>query len=224
MRVKETGNLKKFPKKMIIGIPMIVFVLLVACVVFFGIRGKNDAVESMDHNKSYENYEKVELNGDKIYFNVDDLATINTSKIAVPEDAAPVVWSFSQLTDYFGRDFSKLAIPSNFNAGINNLKYTVYMNDKKEIVFDNTVLRYQGRKPAEDYICITLSKGKIPVSDEVITTKSKVMSEIDNTQLLVKKYKESFFTSFMYDGIGYDIHTSNMEKKDFVKLLQSIIR
>ena len=105
----------------------------------------------------------------------------------------------------------------------------VYIDKDGIVTYDNITYRYSEKlnNPGADTasLSVTMAKGKMPIFDEVFNGELTNESSIKDVKLSITCFNEtSYVTSFMYDGIGYDVKASRISQEDFIKVLISIIK
>lgn len=79
---------------------------------------------------------------------------------------------------------------------------------------------------ADDNRCINIgfSKENKPIRDYYFDDNGNQISKINDVELKIYKYENSYMTEFNYKGINYDIETTNISQEELASLLQSIIK
>ena len=72
-------------------------------------------------------------------------------------------------------------------------------------------------------IYIAFSDKYKPIRDYFFGGNGKV-SKINNVELTIYKYKNSYMTTFTYNNINFDIETHDITEKELIELLTSIIK
>lgn len=130
-----------------------------------------------------------------------------------------------ELEDYsFYKD---LEISDDYNAFV---IYAIYVRadrtSKKYDILNNYVISYKVKDKEKDFknIEIAFSKEYEPLRDYFFTSENDKKSTINGLELEIYQYGNSYMTKFKSNGINFDIETHNVNDKEFVALLKSIIK
>lgn len=75
----------------------------------------------------------------------------------------------------------------------------------------------------EKSIRIALSNTSEPVRDYMYDDKG-IESNINNINLIISKYENSYYTKFKYNNYNFDIETNNITENELLNVLKSIIK
>ena len=98
-------------------------------------------------------------------------------------------------------------------------------SDKNSKVYDKLV-QYQFHYFNEDNtrnITVAFSDTNKPVRDYRLPDSGKI-STIHGVTLKLYQYKDIYMTEFQYKGYNFDIETSGITEKEFIKFLESLIK
>lgn len=161
---------------------------------------------------------------DTIYVN--KLEGIRSAKLFIPEDAYSKDYTIDQLKELFGRN-PVPAMPKDFKAVSDTTNITFEANGK--ILF-MSALSYSKdiNNPEAASIDVKLNKGKLPPTDCIYASETKE-SVIGSTKVTIgsialEDKSEIYSAQFIYDGIGYNLTASKVDKDTFIDLLKSIIK
>lgn len=222
--VKKLSNKKTFYFKTV----------LATFVLFIGVFGVMSYVNNSNTNgsdkiktslKKGELAETVYLTNGVLYFPSYKNNLFSESKIALPESKS-VVWSYSQVCEYIGKDIKLKYVPKNLKDSNLNDVQTVYIDTNGNVVYDNINLTYSEEISNSEapYLTVIMSKGKLPTTDEVFLDDNDTLSNIGNINVKIKCISNDFYSAELeYDGIGYLIKSSEITQKDFINVLLSIV-
>ena len=63
-----------------------------------------------------------------------------------------------------------------------------------------------------------------PLRDYFFDDKGSKISKINDIELKIYKYENSYMTSFTYNNINFDIETNDISEQEFINLILSIIK
>lgn len=125
---------------------------------------------------------------------------------------------------YF-EEIGNLVVPKDFDN--NHNAYAIYVkpdrNSKEYNTLQSYVFNYSNTKN-DRHIRVSFSKENKPIRDYHFSEEGSKISRINNIELKLFKYNESYFTEFNYKGINFDIETSNITEQEITDLLLSIIK
>ena len=73
-------------------------------------------------------------------------------------------------------------------------------------------------------IRLAFSETEKPLRDYYFNTQNTKKSNINNYELLIFQYSDTFYTEFSYKGYNFDIETNNITKAELTSLLKSILK
>lgn len=118
---------------------------------------------------------------------------------------------------------SNLDIPKDFDNLIMKALYVKSDVNKEEYDIINSYnFTYLNTKNNRKII-VAFSKDYIPLRDYYFKDKTKA-SIINNTEVIIIKYKYGYNATFTYKDINYDIETTDITEKEFIDFLTSLIR
>ncbi len=124
----------------------------------------------------------------------------------------------------------KLSLPKDFK-GENDLKKdileVVYTNKDKtdnSYTYLNNFIYTVYSNSDERNIEIQFSKENKPIRDYLFSEEGSKLSKINDLELRIYKYDKVYFTEFNYQGINFDIETTNINEQELTDLLLSIIK
>ena len=118
---------------------------------------------------------------------------------------------------------SNLDIPKDFDNLIMKALYVKSDVNKEEYdILNSYNFTYLNTKNNRKII-VAFSKDYIPLRDYYFKDKTKA-SIINNTEVIIIKYKYGYNATFTYNDINYDIETTDIIEKEFIDYLTSLIR
>ena len=73
-------------------------------------------------------------------------------------------------------------------------------------------------------IRLAFSETEKPLRDYYFNTQNTKKSNINNYELVIFQYGDTFYTEFTYKGYNFDIETTNITKTELTSLLKSILK
>lgn len=156
---------------------------------------------------------------DIIINNLSDFA-LSESKICIPVDAVNKTYTWKELCEYYGKDVSFQSLPETFDDDIKNQTFEMYVDSDGNVVYDNVELYYQAT--SDQYIRLIVAKEKLPVTDEMCI--GGVYSTINGKQLEIYKVNDTYYSAFIYDGIGYNLTARGLSQDEYIELLKEKIQ
>ncbi len=154
-----------------------------------------------------------------------------------------------QLTDdgivkYFGREFRPSYVPAGIKEYDSGNTWFIKMNKDGSVAYDVVTVTYGESNedflnPFRKELNVKVSKGKLPITCVILTSDTKVDSNINGVKIGVghskigynyndngkpEGYTDSYLAEFMYKGIGYQINSNNISQEEFIKVLLSIVK
>lgn len=105
-------------------------------------------------------------------------------------------------------------------------KYIWYFKDDKLHEEYNILGNYEiiYSNDGDRSINVKYSNTKAPVRDYYFSDEGNKITIINNVELKIYKFENSYFTEFKYNGYYFDIETSNIKENELVDFLISIIK
>lgn len=124
---------------------------------------------------------------------------------------------------YF-KEIADIKIPSDCENQEAHEIYVKSDSDSQEYsLLQSYVVNYSNTKNDRN-IRVSFSRENKPIRDYYFSEEGSKISKINNIDLKILKYNESYFTEFNYKGINFDIETSNISEQELSNLLLSIIK
>lgn len=125
---------------------------------------------------------------------------------------------------YF-EEIGNIVVPKDFDN--NHNAYAIYVkpdrNSDEYNILQSYVFNYSNTKN-DRHIRVSFSKENKPIRDYYFSEEGSKISRINNIELKLFKYNESYFTEFNYKGINFDIETNSITEEELTNLLLSIIK
>jgi len=98
--------------------------------------------------------------------------------------------------------------------------------DKNSIDYDilNHYERFAVNTTSNRKINISFSEEHKPLRDYYFSEEGSKTSIINDFELIIYKYENSYMTAFTYKGVNYDIETTDITEKELIDFLISLIR
>ncbi len=175
-----------------------------------------------------------ELNGEspdnpqannKIVINAIDGVSVDRQKLNIelkPEDR--VEMDKTELNSYFGINvFPEL--PEDIEEWEDS-NYAIYKKNggTGEVYWDQQILNYDNKDFSRG-VYIELKKGSLPILDYGFDGSAEEKSVINNWELFIgQSASGSYYSLFMYYGVGFCISAEGLTQDEFVAILSSIIK
>lgn len=118
--------------------------------------------------------------------------------------------------------FNNLVVPNDLIDVNYYIMYVRSNKDSKEYnVVNNIEVVYSSN--SNRMINISYSKDYKPLRDYYFNEDSSKISNINNVELKIYKYENTYFTEFTFNNYNYDIETNNISENELKNLLISII-
>lgn len=105
-------------------------------------------------------------------------------------------------------------------------KYFVYTKDNKDSddynILNNYIIEYSNG--LDRTIKIAYSKEYQPIRDYYFSDENSKTTTINDVELIIYKYEDTFFTKFKYNGYNFDIETSKITEQELSTFLLSILK
>lgn len=169
------------------------------------------------------------LNVSNGFININNINDIGTTKL----DAEIKKLDRTELSNFSMLD--DLDIPDDFNNSIYNAIYVkgnntgipeeymqAYSTTSSYNLLNNYELVYENTLNDRN-ITISFSEINKPLRDYSFSENGKT-SKINDIDLMIYKYENSYMTKFNYQNVNYDIETNNVSEEELINLLKSIIK
>lgn len=168
-------------------------------------------------------------NPKKILDNGKDVVYINSIKEEILNSLDADVKIVDMNDDFYNLYpfVNNIVVPNDLNKSDVKIIYTRGSVDKNEYnILHDYVLTYESYE--NDFriknITISFSENYEPLRDYFIENKTEKVSKINNVDLKIYQYKETYLTAFKYNNINFDIETNNISENELLDLLKSIIK
>ena len=131
----------------------------------------------------------------------------------------------NELANNQGYEFLKnIIIPKDLTDNTFN---AIYVKETKESdnysILNNYEFWYENSKNGRK-IVLSFSNEYEPIRDYFFDDNGSKISKINDIELTIYKYKNSYMAKFKNNGINFDIETSNITESELIDLLTSIIK
>ena len=207
-KMKKENNLLKW------SLLPICLIVIISGIIFLNY--KNDNNDSLE-NKTYIDKEN------NITLNINDLSKVGMTKLDADIKTVsgvnipyPFKVNENQNEEWF-------IIPSDLTQTKNYIVYVKKDKDSKEYdtVANYIMLITDGN---ERSIEVKYSEEQEPLRDYYFSEEDSKITTINNIDLKIYKYENSFYTTFSYNGYYFDIETSNITAQEFSNYLVSILK
>ena len=207
-KMKKENNLLKW------SLLPICLIVIISGIIFLNY--KNDNNDSLE-NKTYIDKEN------NITLNINDLSKVGMTKLDADIKTVsgvnipyPFKVNENQNEEWF-------IIPSDLTQTKNYIVYVKKDKDSKEYdtVANYIMLITDGN---ERSIEVKYSEEQEPLRDYYFSEEDSKITTINNIDLKIYKYENSFYTTFSYNGYYFDIETSNITEQEFSNYLVSILK
>lgn len=149
-------------------------------------------------------------------FNINDINGNKSELVKLDVDAKIVE------SNEINTPFNDLVVPNDLIDVNYYIMYVRSNKDSKEYnVVNNIEVVYSSN--SNRMINISYSKDYKPLRDYYFNEDSSKISNINNVELKIYKYKNTYFTEFTFNNYNYDIETNNISENELKNLLISII-
>lgn len=149
-------------------------------------------------------------------FNINDINGNKSELVKLDVDAKIVE------SNEINTPFNDLVVPNDLIDVNYYIMYVRSNKDSKEYnVVNNIEVVYSSN--SNRMINISYSKDYKPLRDYYFNEGSSKISNINNVELKIYKYKNTYFTEFTFNNYNYDIETNNISENELKNLLISII-
>lgn len=149
-------------------------------------------------------------------FNINDINGNKSELVKLDVDAKIVE------SNEINTPFNDLVVPNDLIDVNYYIMYVRSNKDSKEYnVVNNIEVVYSSN--SNRMINISYSKDYKPLRDYYFNEDSSKISNINNVELKIYKYENTYFTEFTFNNYNYDIETNNISENELKNLLISII-
>ena len=126
--------------------------------------------------------------------------------------------------DFDNTEYNLIYVSSQENNKVNNVEaMESQMAEKQYDILNNYSFVYSSTKN-QRRINISFSKENEPIRDYFFTEENSKNSKINNVELKIYNYEETYFTKFIYNNYYFDIETRNITEEELITLLKSIMQ
>ncbi len=126
--------------------------------------------------------------------------------------------------DFDNTEYNLIYVSSQENNKVNNVEAMENQMPEKEYdILNNYNFVYSNTKNQRK-INISFSRENEPIRDYFFTEENSQKSKINNIELKIYNYEETYFTKFIYNNYYFDIETQNITQEELITLLKSIIQ
>lgn len=213
----ERDNIK-MKKNIVKWVSVPACLIIVICGVVFLNKDNNDIIYKpsdpiISGEKNYEIYiNTVTGNGASGALKLD--ADIKRLDIKIEELVKLPNYSF----------LKELKLPDDLNKKTYSEIYVKENRDSEEYtVKNNYSFVYENTKCYKTIVLAFSDKYK-PLRDYLFDIENAKISKINNTEIIIYQYENSYMTTFRYNDINFDIETTDITEQEFIDLLVSIIK
>ncbi len=209
-RIKKEDKMKKEKNLWKWAFVPICLVAVIGCALFFN---NNKQLKPNIYKPNIKTKDNINL-----YIN--DVSNITQGDLKI--DADIKITKIENIS-YF-KEITNIKIPSDCENREAHEIYIKHDNDSKDYnILQSYVVNYSSTNNDRN-IKLSFSKENKPVRDYYFSEKGSKISKINNVELKIFKYNYLYFTEFNYNGINFDIETSNITEQELTDLLLSIIK
>ena len=207
-KMKKENNLLKW------SLVPICLIVIISGIIFLNYK--------KDNNNSLENKTYINKENNTI-LNINDLSKVGMTKLDADVKTVsgvnipyPFKVNENQNEEWF-------IIPRDLTQTKNYIVYVKKDKDSKEYdtVANYIMLITDGN---ERSIEVKYSEEQEPLRDYYFSEEDSKITTINNIDLKIYKYENSFYTTFSYNGYYFDIETSNITEQEFSNYLVSILK
>lgn len=158
---------------------------------------------------------------DNVSIYINDLSNTTQEELCIDADVKII----NNLSIPYFEEIGSIVVPNDFDN--NHDAYAIYVKSDRDSNEYNTlqcyVFNYSNTKN-DRHIRVSFSKENKPIRDYYYSEEGSKISTINDTQLKIFKYNETYFTEFNYKGINFDIETKSVTEQELADLLLSIIK
>lgn len=168
------------------------------------------------NNKTFHGSEMGDIFKDNIVIN--DIKNKEESTLRL--DGKVIEVNKNEILDEFS--LKEMNIPIGFSLHNSYTIYTREDKDSKEYpILHDYVLNYCNEKNKS--IRIAISKIGKPMRDYSFMDKVDKISTINNSEVVITKYEDSFIATFKKESTTFDIETTGITQEEVVNLIKSMI-
>jgi hypothetical protein len=176
---------------------------------------------------NFQSNKPSDLGGDVIgnqtveNLNINNILSSMSAKIRLPENGTTETLSYDAYLEKAGMNL-ELELP----AGLENTDdaYVYYNEDGSEFMMSG----FTFHNPSTGaYLTIRFQKEALPITDTRFQLEKQEVSTINGEDIVIGYNKEldTYFTTFMYQGIGYELNgVQGISQEDFISVIQSILQ
>ena len=213
-KIEKEGKMKKENNLLKWSLVPICLIVIISGIIFLNYK--------KDNNNSLENKPYTDKDNNTI-LNINDLSkvgmtTLDTDVKTVSGVNIPYPFKVNE-----NQNEEWFIIPTDLTQTKQYIVYTKKDKDSKEydVVANYIMLITDGN---ERSIEVKYSEKQEPLRDYYFSEEDSKITTINNIDLKIYKYENSFYTTFSYNGYYFDIETSNITTQEFSDYLVSILR
>ena len=213
-KIEKEGKMKKENNLLKWSLVPICLIVIISGIIFLNYK--------KDNNNSLENKTYINKENNTI-LNINDLSKVGMTKLDADVKTVsgvnipyPFKVNENQNEEWF-------IIPRDLTQTKNYIVYVKKDKDSKEYdtVANYIMLITDGN---ERSIEVKYSEEQEPLRDYYFSEEDSKITTINNIDLKIYKYENSFYTTFSYNGYYFDIETSNITEQEFSNYLVSILK
>ncbi|GEM_PF-1711847 len=137
--------------------------------------------------------------------------------------------NIDELNEYYGIDIRPGYLPETLEkepvVDVTYGNLGIFKRKDGTVYYDNNELKYQNKDKTQSVV-ISAAKGHLPKYDVTNLYEGNLQtSDICGNTVSISHYEneegEHYYAEFLYNGVGFNIWGSNIEKDDFIKMLAS---
>ena len=213
-KIEKEGKMKKENNLLKWSLVPICLIVIISGIIFLNYKNdNNDLLE----DKTYIDKDN------NITLNINDLSKVGMTKL----DADVKTISGINIPYPFkvndNQNEKWFIIPTDLTQTKQYIVYTKKGKDSKEYdVVANYIMLITDDN--ERSIEVKYSEEQEPLRDYYFSEEDSKITTINNIDLKIYKYENSFYTTFSYNGYYFDIETSNITEQEFSNYLVSILK
>ena len=191
------------------AVPAVCGLALVAIIFLTNIPGNNPSGGDLVDNQTVENLQ------------INNIVSSNGAKIRLPENGTTEAVSYNDYLVQAGMNLD-LWLPT----GLENTEdaYVYYNEDGSEFMMSGYTF---SNLSTGSYLMVRFQKDVLPMTDTKYQLENQVTSTINGEDIVIGYSEEldAYFTTFIYDGIGYELTgMQGISQDDFISIIQSILQ
>lgn len=117
----------------------------------------------------------------------------------------------------------EISLPEDLNKSNNFIVYTRENRDSKDYnILHNYIIEYTNDK--DRVIQVGYAKENKPLRDYYFSEEGSKSTTINDVELVIYKFEDSYYTTFEFNGYNFDIETSNIKMQELSTFLASILK